>query len=299
MPKKLTTEDFIEKAKEIFPNLDYSDVIYINNKTKISLYCPEHDCRFLITPNMLLQQKIGCKYCSGHKIDYRKKCTEKFGNKFDYSLVDFEKNRYAKQTFICKKHGKFESSLFKFLKSKHGCIKCSGKYQYTTKEWREMVTELRGEEYDYTLANYIRCDLKVEIICKKCGKHFWQLPENHISNLLGCPYCKKYKLEEEIKRYLDKNKINYERNFSFDDLRDTNLLSYDFYIKNHNTLIECNGIQHYKFNSFFHRNLRDFHKQLHHDWLKRKYARKNGIKLIIIPYTLKKAALSSLMNFSN
>ena len=49
-------------------------------------------------------------------------------------------------------------------------------------------------------------------------------------------------------------------------------------------LIEYNGIQHYEFKPYFHKTLHDFHKQLHHDWLKRKYARKNNIKLMVVSY---------------
>lgn len=43
-----------------------------------------------------------------------------------------------------------------------------------------------------------------------------------------------------------------------------------------------NGIQHYKNISFFYKTEHDWHRQLHHDWMKRKYARKNNIKLLII-----------------
>lgn len=62
------------------------------------------------------------------------------------------------------------------------------------------------------------------------------------------------------------------------------MLSYDFYIESENLLIEFNGGQHYEFISYFHKTLHDFHRQKHHDWMKRKYAIKNGYKLISIPY---------------
>lgn len=68
----------------------------------------------------------------------------------------------------------------------------------------------------------------------------------------------------------------------FQYLKDKNSLSYDFYIPDKNVLIEYNGIQHYKNISFFYKTEHDWHRQLHHDWMKRKYARKNNIKLLII-----------------
>ena len=57
-----------------------------------------------------------------------------------------------------------------------------------------------------------------------------------------------------------------------------------FLLPKYNVLIEYNGNQHYSFNSYFHKTLHDFHKQKHHDWLKRKYAISNNFKLISIPY---------------
>ena len=42
MSKKLTIEQFIEKAKEVHENkYDYSKVEYINNHTKVCIICPE------------------------------------------------------------------------------------------------------------------------------------------------------------------------------------------------------------------------------------------------------------------
>ena len=66
-------------------------------------------------------------------------------------------------------------------------------------------------------------------------------------------------------------------------LKNKRKLSYDFYIPNKDLLIEYNGKQHYinGFGSTTH----EWHKQLHRDWLKRKYAKENGINLLVIPYT--------------
>ena len=75
--------------------------------------------------------------------------------------------------------------------------------------------------------------------------------------------------------------IIFVRNKTFDDLKDKKFLSYDFYIPEYNLLIEYNGKQHYKENSFKRHDLK---LQRHHDWLKRKYAKNHNIKLLTIPY---------------
>jgi len=72
MSKKLTTEEFIERAKIIHVNritneskYDYSLVEYKNSKTKIKIICKEHGV-FEQTPNDHLSG-CGCVECSGLK----------------------------------------------------------------------------------------------------------------------------------------------------------------------------------------------------------------------------------------
>lgn len=61
-------------------------------------------------------------------------------------------------------------------------------------------------------------------------------------------------------------------------------LRYDFYIPSRNLLIEFNGEQHYVPKEIFG-GKREFRIRKHHDWLKRRYAEKHELKLLIIPYT--------------
>lgn len=57
-----TTEQFINKAKEIFPNYDYSLINYKSAHTNIDIICPEHGI-FQTKPNSILN-KVGCGKCS-------------------------------------------------------------------------------------------------------------------------------------------------------------------------------------------------------------------------------------------
>ena len=61
--KKITTEEFIERAREVHGDkYDYSSSVYVNNKTKIKIICPIHG-EFELTPNAHLQGR-GCKKCN-------------------------------------------------------------------------------------------------------------------------------------------------------------------------------------------------------------------------------------------
>ena len=64
--QRLSTEDFIEKAKEIHGNkYDYSKVDYVNSQTKVCIICPKHG-EFWQTPLNHLKGK-GCPDCYGNK----------------------------------------------------------------------------------------------------------------------------------------------------------------------------------------------------------------------------------------
>lgn len=51
--------------------------------------------------------------------------------------------------------------------------------------------------------------------------------------------------------------------------------------------VEYNGQQHYKYSTFFHKNVEASHNQKYRDELKRRICNENGINLIEVPYTIK------------
>lgn len=51
--------------------------------------------------------------------------------------------------------------------------------------------------------------------------------------------------------------------------------------------VEYNGVQHYKYTPYFHKNYEAFQNQKYRDYLKAEMCQKNGIKLIEVPYTVK------------
>jgi len=51
MGKKLTTEEFVQKSKEIHGDkYDYSKVNYVHSHTKVKIYCNVHNEYFEQTP---------------------------------------------------------------------------------------------------------------------------------------------------------------------------------------------------------------------------------------------------------
>ena len=86
------TENFINRAKEIFPQYDYSKSIYTKAREKLIVICPEHG-EFLVSPNNHLNKKSGCPLCKGKRI--RNTVTQKL------QIVLLEKlNRYIEINMI-------------------------------------------------------------------------------------------------------------------------------------------------------------------------------------------------------
>lgn len=51
---------------------------------------------------------------------------------------------------------------------------------------------------------------------------------------------------------------------------------------------EYNGVQHYEYNKFFHKSFADFEAQVERDKAKKEICEQNGVKIIYIPYHIKK-----------
>ena len=94
----------------------------------------------------------------------------------------------------------------------------------TTEEFIEKAKQVHGDKYDYSKVEYINNRTKVCIICPEHGE-FWQLPSNHLQGT-GCPNCRNYKLELEIKEFLTEQNIIFEQHKNFKWLK--NNRSYNF-----------------------------------------------------------------------
>ena len=90
--------------------------------------------------------------------------------------------------------------------------------------------------------------------------------------------------EEKIIKILKKEKISFEREKSFPDLKRGHY-RYDFYVHSGRPcLIEINGEQHYKYVRKFYSNQTDFKGAQARDRRKISYALAHNIPLYIIPY---------------
>ena len=90
-------------------------------------------------------------------------------------------------------------------------------------------------------------------------------------------------LEEKIITILKKEKIKFQREKTYPDLK-FGYYRFDFFIPQYNLLIEVDGAQHYKFSKIFHKKRQDFLKAQERDRRKNSYALSHNISLYRIPY---------------
>ena len=275
--------EFIEKSKKIHGDkYDYSKVNYINNKTKVCIICPEHG-EFWVTPLRFLSKKYkGCPFCLKEKnrekqsISFLEKAKEIHGDKYDYSKVNYI-NSSTKVCIICPEHGEFWQSPNAHIIAKHDCPKCAGR-KLSKNELIKKYRSIHGDKYDYTKFNYINAHTKSIVICSKHGEFL--ISHCHHMNGEGCPKCKQSLLEKEISIMLEKNNIDYIQDKPLDFLKKQRP---DFYIPQINTIIECQGKQHFECGDYYFgtTNIKEkFHKTIKYDIKKNVICKNNNIYII-------------------
>ena len=170
MSKRLTTQEFIEKAKQLHNDkYDYSKTVYSTSRDKVIIICPEHGEFEQKASSHLLG--CGCPKCvkvwsDEHRQSLRKSSrksrgmtTEEWverarsvhGDKYDYSQTVYV-NQRTNVKIICPKHGLFEQKADSHIRG-FGCKLCgyesenhNGVHEWSD-EQREKIKNTCMERY--------------------------------------------------------------------------------------------------------------------------------------------------------
>lgn len=194
--KKLTTEQFIERAKVVHGDkYDYSLVDYKNAATKVSIICPIHGF-YEQKANNHINLKQGCPHCAVElrtknsialaRAEFKDKAKLVHGDRYDYSQTVYVSAR-TRVKINCPIHGEFEQLARAHLRGS-GCQLCSGnKVAKAASEFVSKAQAIHGDKYIYDLVDYQNNKTKVKITCRSHGS--WeQTPANHLSGQ-GCAKC--------------------------------------------------------------------------------------------------------------
>lgn len=282
--QKTSFKKLINQFNEIHNHkYNYSKVSYINNNTKICITCPKHG-DFTQTPKNHKKGK-GCPKCGkesawkDRKIDTNtatRELKKVHGDKYDYSKVNYVKGN--KIQIICQEHGSFYQDYYSH-KGGAGCPECSRKQSVEKRKAKEEVffekcNKIHDSFYNYQNSEYTLAKNDIYVECPIHGG-FYQNSWYH-SHGSNCPSCagQSSSLERFIESFLNKNNISFTN-------RDKTLLrdigkrgrELDFYLKDYNLAIECNGL-------YWHSELAGKDKNYHLEKLD--HCNERGIKLINI-----------------
>lgn len=299
---------FISKAQIIHNNkYDYSKVVYINTHTKVELICPYHGSFFVRPVKHIGKEKAGCQICSRESrlVQNRKfhsveeviaECNKVHNNTYTYALNLTENELITTNHILtceCIIHGIFTQTINKHLYQKTRCPACSTeiaaiKTRKTTEEFIAQATRLFGDTYSYKESLYEGAHKKLKIFCKIHGE-FQMTPANHLLHLNGCPKCQASGPETVIMAILSEHNIPFKFQHSFDDCRSVkdHVLRFDFFLPQHNLIIEYDGIHHFvpiEYKNSKKSAITAFNDMIMNDNIKNKYAEQRGITMIRIPY---------------
>ena len=268
---------FIQKSQELYGDkYDYSKVEYVNNRTPITIICPEHG-EFTVTPLVHLHMNCGCKKCMQlkqaelhvqreieketerlqrkierekkqntliTKYDFIKKAQKVHGNRYDYSKVEYV-DKTTKVCIICPIHGEFWQVPINHINGSN-CPKCNIEnarqtLSFTTEEFIINAKKVHGDKYDYSKVEYVNSRTPVAIICPIHGE-FWQVPTMHYNEGHGCPTCNisTSKGEREVLEYLTQGLGLTCETHCHDIIKRKEI---DIFIPSHNIAIEYNGLR--------------------------------------------------------
>lgn len=293
---KYTRDIFVKKALLKHSGIyDYSKVIYLGSQKKVCITCHIHGDFWQIPADHL--RGTGCPKCGQRRTvekigiksteTFVKQSKEVHGDKYNYDKVIYEASK-KKVVVTCPLHGDFLVVPNNHLNGS-GCPRCKAEKSSLLRKWStekfiEEAKKVHNEKYDYSLVDYTFSTEKVKIICPKHGV-FEQAASSHIRGV-GCPHCVTSHGEDEIADYLNKENIQYVRQYTINNdflFCNNRIIKVDFYIPSKKLFIEYNGEQHYAPIEHFGGGER-FEKQKRRDEILRWYCKEHKVKLLEIPY---------------
>lgn len=287
--KRLSNKEWVRKVESMVGDEYIFLEDYKGSSKKISVLHQECGSKYFIAPQYFTRGSR-CPKCS-HKNGTTKhrKTQEEFDLEIydmcgeEYTFIEAYVNTY---TPILVRHNncgnEYRTAPRDFIKGRR-CRKCFFESTLKTQsQWESEVYDLVKDEYTFT-EYYINDSTKITVRHNVCGKTY-QVKPNNFLNGTRCIYCPSSRGERLVAEYLDYLDVPYIPQWEFDDLRYINRLSFDFYLPDHNTLIEYQGAQHYTPIDFFG-GVDALQEQKVRDNLKMEYASAHGYHLIEVPYT--------------
>lgn len=250
---------------------------YKGANIKIIHQCVACGHKFMQTPHVIIRTAV-CPMCSDTI-----NTTEKYKELLRIRRPDMEvlEEYQGRDVKILHRHScgyEYKISPNHVFQSKGGCENCYRERR--RKDEQTFLEQMEGKPIKI-IGKYQGARKKIQVTCPE-GHVYESTPTNLLKGF-GCPLCSESGGEYLIRQYLIKHNIKFIPQMRFDDLRDKNKLSYDFYLPDYNLLIEFQGKQHHKANKKWGGESR-LQLQLKHDAIKKQYAQEHGYNILYIWY---------------
>jgi len=303
MPKAITIKEFEERKNEKFPQ--FKTIEFKNMTSPYKFFCEKHGEQISDCCYTFLNSKCGCSECfrelksKNNKItipkrvkydndELKEKLIKLNGNKYNYLFPEYNVGNRGRIKVFCRKHNfEFEAIINNLLTGQR-CRLCANEKHNevitkTKEKFLEECIEKFGDMYEYNLENYKTGMSYIDVKCKKCGSIRNIIAKAFLGGAGICPVCDESEGEFKVRSILTKYNINFKQHcYDFKNCKYKNTLEFDFYLPEHNLVIEVQGEQHYIDNGW--KSGKEFKEQQIRDQIKREYCKNNNIKELEIPY---------------
>ncbi len=206
-------DEFIERSKKVHGDKYIYTHVPDDFKANddVVIICPEHG--EFVQCARTHYRGHGCPKCKNEKNRntmllttdiFRKKYHERFGDKYDTSLVDYKDNE-TDVTMICPTHGTFKKTPHELMRGE-GCPMCGKERSAENKrlsreEVIERANKIHNHKYSYDKYNGEKLSEEVTITCPIHGD-FRQTMRKHLMGS-GCRKCGYDKLRESQRKNIN------------------------------------------------------------------------------------------------
>ena len=237
----INKNNFLQFAKEKFPEFDYSKVVYTKSSEPIIVICPKHG-EFITKPGIFIRSTHGCPKCANESSakqrsitpeNFIKKCKEVWGDKYTYEKTIYI-NSNIKIVVTCPIHGDFKTRPSDFIRG-HGCPKCKGNktsvlnkklHGDTLEDFINKAKLLYDNLFEYSKVIYKNSRIKVCIHSNLLNEDFLITPAKLLcgqipKKYLGLPKYASNSLNTEI--FIQRAKLLYENKYDYSKVEYKNI----------------------------------------------------------------------------
>lgn len=205
--QRMPLQEFILRAQHIWgkTTYDYSSVHPFGNQHELVwIKCLKHQQFFSKSPANHLHKSLpqGCPMCaiertasllSSDTEEFVTKAMKVHGGRYDYSRVKYERSDVPIEIW-CNEHHEFFTQRPSDHLSGKGCRICGieavneTNRKLTTEVFVKRCKEVWGDEYDYSVVEYVNDDTPIKVICEKHGIFSIDF-QNHTYLKRGCRKC--------------------------------------------------------------------------------------------------------------